>query len=412
MRLLVLTLLVVVVAQVVVAQEPIRLTLAQVLELAARNNPDLQVSDQSIEVARTGLTIAGQRPNPTLGATVPIGPAERKQTLSLLVPLETGGRRDARLAVANATVEEATLSQQQALLQTRNATRNAFVELALATKGLEQNHLDLQLFDRLRDAAQKRYEAGDAAQAEVIRAQFEREQIKRTLFPAQNRVEQARLTLNRLLGQPLETPVEAVAEAWLFPNQPWALPDLPTLREMARRQRPDLQLAAQQIETARYRIKLAHANQGPALALQSTLLWNPFNPALTYQVGVQLEIPWGSDRGGEVDQAVSQEEEARRRHQAALVTADHAVVLAWTNLQAANQQLMLDLEVLRPQSERVLTLAEKIYEIGEGDITQVLLVGQSVQRQRQLLLADFAQLHQALGQLELAVNATLVGGNP
>jgi len=410
MRVLVLLLLLA--AQTAAAQEPVRLTLARTLELAELRNPDLHVSNQGVEVARTGVTIAGQRPNPTLLTQSPIGPAERKQTLGLLIPLETGGRREARLAVAEAGIQEATFVQQQARLVTLNGARNAFVELALANAGLEQSHRDLEFFDRLRDAAQKRFDAGDAAQAEVIRADFEREQTRRNLFPAQNRVEAARLSLNRLLGQPLETKVEVVDEGWLFPARPWPLPDLPALREMARQRRPDLLLAAQQVETARLRTQLALANQAPALALQSTVLWNPFFPALSYQVGVQLEIPWGSDRGGEVDQARSQEEEARRRQDALLATADHAVTLAWTNLQAASRQLTQDLEILKPQSERVLALAEKIYEIGEGDITQVLLVGQSVQRQRQLLLADFTQLHQALGQLELAVNATLVGGKP
>ena len=37
-----------------------------------------------------------------------------------------------------------------------------------------------------------------------------------------------------------------------------------------------------------------------------------------------------------------------------------------------------DLEALKPQAERVLYLAEKIYDIGQSDITEVLLVGQSV----------------------------------
>ena len=68
--------------------------------------------------------------------------------------------------------------------------------------------------------------------------------------------------------------------------------------------------------------------------------------------------------------------------------------------------------MLKPQADRVLYLAEKIYQIGQGDMTEVLTVGQSVQRQRQLLLTDIAQLHLALGELELAVIQTLVGGKP
>lgn len=398
------------------ADVALQLTLSQALELAQNRNPELRVSDQGIEVARSAVTIAGQRPNPTLLMGVPIGPAERKQNLMFNLPLETGGRREARLNVAQGGVKEAEISRLQIRLGVLNQTRNAFVELAVARAALEQSQRDLEFYDRLVDAAKRRFEAGDVAEAEVIRAVFEREQVKRSLYPAENRVEAALLALNRLLGQPLETSIEVVDDGWLFPadmsGSVWELPDLPTLREIARKQRPDLALTAQQRETARHQIDLALANQSPNLALQGTLLWDPVRPAFTYMVGFQVELPWGSDRGGEVEQARSRQEEALRRQEAALASADHAVVLAWTKFQAARRQLSHDLDILRPQADRVLFLAEKIYEIGQGDITEVLLVGQSVQRQRQLLLTDVAQLHQALGELELAVNAILVGGNP
>lgn len=394
-----------------------QLTLTQALELAEKRNPDLLVSNQGIAVSRSGVTIAGQRPNPTLGVGVPIGPAERKQSVVFNVPLELGGRRDARLAVAEAVVKEATLNQSQALLVTLNQTRNAFVELALAHAGLEQSQRDVEFYDRLIDASKRKFDSGDVAEAEVIRAVFEREQIKRALYPAENRVEGALLALNRLLGQPLDTPIQPVDEGWLFPTErsikgpTWQLPDLPALKELARARRPDVALFTQQMETMGHRVELARANQSPDFSLQGSLLYNPVIPAFTYLVGLQMELPWGSDRGGEVEQAQARQQEALLRQQATFATADHAVVLAWTNFQAARRQMIHDLETLKPQSERVLFLAEKIYQLGQGDITEVLLAGQSVQRLRQLLLQDVARLHQTLGELELAVNAKLLGGN-
>ena len=392
--------------------EPLRLTLGEALRLAERQNPEVLTSNQSMVVAAGGVTVAGQRLNPTVLLGVPIGPAERKQSLVFNVPLETGGRREARLAVAESGVREAEFSLSQVRLGILNQTRNGFVELAIAEASRKQSLRDLEFFDRLLDAARRRFEAGDVAEAEVIRVGFEREQSKRLLYPAENRVAAARLGLNRLLGQPLETQLEIVDDGWLFPTDlaSWKLPDLPALRDLARSQRPDLGLAAQQSETAQRRIHLALAEQSPAISLQGSLLWNPVVPAFTYLAGVQLELPWGSDRGGEVEQARARHQETLLRQQAALATADHGVAVAYANFQTARQQLSHDLEILRPQADQVLKLAEKIYEIGQGDMTDVLLAGQSVQRQRQLLLSDYAQLHQALGALELAVNSTLMGG--
>ena len=127
---------------------------------------------------------------------------------------------------------------------------------------------------------------------------------------------------------------------------------------------------------------------------------------------MQIELPWGSDRGGEVEQARAQEEQALLRQEALLATAQQSVTLAFTNFQTARRQLYQDLKVLEPQAARVMDLAEKIYELGQGDITELLVAGQSVQRQRQLYLADVARLHQSLGELELAVNTRLIGEIP
>ncbi|MBS2037470.1 TolC family protein [bacterium] len=394
-----------------------RLTLPQAIELVEKSNPELRVSGQSIEVARRGVTIAGQRPlNPTVGFNTPLGPAERKQGIFFTIPLETGGRREARLAVAESGVQEANLGLSQVRMTVFNQTRNAFVELAMARASLEQSRRDLEFNDRVVAAARRRFEAGDAAEAEVIRARFEREQIARAIFPAENRVEAAQFLLNRLLGQALDTTIETVDDGWLFPTEAalkgpdWELPSLDALHEMARKQRPDLALVEQQSTTAQRQVQLALANQAPAVSLQGSLLYNPAIPAFTYLAGVQVEIPWDNDRSGEVEQARARQEEVLRRQALTLATADHGVALAYSRFQAAKRQLSHDLEVLKPQADRVLYLAEKIYQIGQGDITEVLTVGQSVQRQRQLLLSDIAQLHLALGELELAVNSTLVGG--
>lgn len=393
--------------------QPLQLTLPQALEMAEAANPDLHLSLQGIEVAKSNITIAGQRPNPTLGINTPIGPAERKQALLFILPLETGGRRDARLAVAESSVAEADLTQRQMRLTVLNGTRNAFVELAMARAALEQSKRDVEFNDRVVGAAQKRCEAGEIAEADVLRAKFEREQIKRLQYPAENRVDLALVNLNRLLGQNLQTQVETVDDGRLFPTRSdldgplWQLPEPLKLQEIARAQRPDLALNKQQTQTAVRQVELALANQAPAVSLTGSLLYNPAMPAFTYLAGVQVEVPFGSDRGGEVEQARARQEEATRRQQVTLATVDQAVMLAWNKVEAARRQLSHDLEVLKPQAERVLRLAEKIYDIGQSDITEVLLVGQSVQRQRQLLLADFTQLHQAIGELELAVGGKL-----
>ena len=155
--------------------ETLELTLNQALEIADQGNPDLQVSNQGVAVAQSSIIIAGQRPNPSLTYAFPIGPAERKQRLVFNVPIETGGRRQARLTVAEARVREAELGLVRDRQVVLNQTRNAFVELAIAKAALAQSQRDLEFMDRLVEVASRRFEAGDVAEADVFRAVFERE---------------------------------------------------------------------------------------------------------------------------------------------------------------------------------------------------------------------------------------------
>lgn len=400
----------------VVAEEgsqPLRLSLSEAIDLAVDQNLEVRLSRQSVEVARSSISIAEQRPNPTLNIGSPIGPAERKQRLIFTVPLETGGRRQARLQVASSGVREAEINEDLVRITVANQVRNAFIEVAISEAGVRQVETDLQFYERLVDNAKKRFESGDVAEAEIFRAEFERDQILRSRFPAKNRFRTSLLTLNRLLGLPIGTQLTLAGQEELFPDaaqlrdQRWQLPPLSSLLELAYESRPDLALSRQRLESAQRRIQLAKANRSPDVSLQGTLLWDPVYPAFTYMVGLQFELPWGSDRKGELQQAQAQELEALYRQNIAVADAELAVAGARTKLETAIEQVRHDLEILKPQSERVLHLAERIYEIGQGDISEVILAGQSVQRQRRAYLDDVALLHQAVGELELAVNTRL-----
>lgn len=397
---------------------PVELSLRSALEIAIRQNPDFQVVDQDVEVARALVEVAQQRPNPSLGYFLPVGRAEQKQKVVFNIPLETGGRRQARIVLAEDGTKEAELRRRQAELSLKNNARKAFVELAVARLALEQAQRQIAFLDQLVKVATRRFEDGDVAEAEIIRATFEREQLRRTIYPAELRLKQAQVTLNRLLGFPLLTNLQTIDDDILFPDGPiqdsqeWLVPEVTDLIELARANRPDLMLTAQQVQSAKDRVRLAKALQSPDVSLQASLIHDPVLPSFAYQVGVQVELPWGSNRRGEVRNAEASVEVAQLQRRVALAEAERSVISAYENYLAARRQMKHDLGVLAPLAGQVLKLSELIYELGEGDITQVLVASQSVLQQRRIYLADVLQFHIAIADLEMAVNANLIGDKP
>jgi cobalt-zinc-cadmium efflux system outer membrane protein len=92
-------------------------TLDQALALAGLSSPNVEAAEAGVTAAEQGRTVAGLRPNPSVSVEVEnvagTGPyrgiGESETTVGFAMPLELGGKRTARLGVANAQLDRARL---------------------------------------------------------------------------------------------------------------------------------------------------------------------------------------------------------------------------------------------------------------------------------------------------------------
>ena len=86
------------------------LTLADALDLAGSASPNIDAADAGVRAASAARRVASLRPNPSLNADFENVGGSRtyndieapKQTVSVGVPVELGGKRSARIALADA----------------------------------------------------------------------------------------------------------------------------------------------------------------------------------------------------------------------------------------------------------------------------------------------------------------------
>lgn len=401
------------------------LNLDTAINQAQANNPQLLAAQRSINVARSGATIAGTTLNPRLSIDIPFGQAETKHTISLEQPIELGGKRGARLAVAKVQIQQAQLQLDLLRSQIRSQVRQSYAELAIAQGAQQNTEQSLSINQQLVDIAKARFAAGDVAGVDVVQAEFAFSQAQQKLEPATNRVRQATIRLNSLLGQAADTPIKLVdGEAFRFSltgsKQGLAvsqkLPDLTALKQLARSSRLDLLLAGQQIQLGAKQIRLAQSAQIPDISLAAAFVWDPGfstsstpSPPTTTAVilGLRVDLPLFNNNRGGVSQAQANRSVAVAQLSALEQQVDTEVITAYENAASAQRVVERDRTILLPQALQVLNLSRKSYQYGQTGLNDALLVQQSVQTVFDNFYADILTYQTALGTLEQAVNQPL-----
>lgn len=140
------------------------LTLADGIARARDQAPQLQSADAALRAADAGVGLASLRPNPTLsveaenvmGSGRYAGFGGGEKTFSLSMPLEMGGKRGARVRVAEAERSAARIGTQAAQADLVLQITEAFVTLAASERYVEIATASHALADRAHHAARER----------------------------------------------------------------------------------------------------------------------------------------------------------------------------------------------------------------------------------------------------------------
>lgn len=195
------------------------LTLGDAVTKALQQAPQLQGADAALRAADANVQLSGLRPNPTLsveaenvmGSGRYAGFGGGEKTVSLSVPLELGGKRQARVRVAQAERAVAGIGARSAQADLTLRVTEAVVTLVASERHAQIAKTGHELAERAHHAARERVRAGKASPIEEQRADVVRINATVRLGKATRAVELARLTIARLTGAPMPL---AVAAPW------------------------------------------------------------------------------------------------------------------------------------------------------------------------------------------------------
>jgi cobalt-zinc-cadmium efflux system outer membrane protein len=225
---------------------------------------------------------------------------------------------------------------------------------------------DLSLTKQIRDRMQLRYDVGETARFELIRAQTEFLNAQIAAESGKLRVEQARSQLRQVVGHMLPANYSIVSEQPRIET----LPSLNVLLNEIQAQSPELQKAKAEVEASESRLSFEKNSRLPRLAFKASQYNDPNFTDRLY--GLQISIPIWDFKGGQVAEAEANASKAKNQFNAQSQSLDQQIETAYKLYQMATYQVkILDQEVvqLAASAQRI---AEVSYRYGERGMLEYL----------------------------------------
>jgi len=383
------------------AQDVTRFTYAEALQRALAANPAIIAAQTRRAIGAAGVAVAGERLNPE--GRIELDRDEPHQAYSVAVPIELGGKRGRRVAVAEAESKTTEAEIAQLIVETRNEVRRSYFDRVIADGRLAVLD-DLQsILSRARDAARARFEAGSSPRLEVLQAELELAQAQNESVGARGSATAARLKFNALLGLPVESST-TIAPAELEPA-------INLVDAMARaRANSELTVLDRRLDAQRARIALAKAMQHSDITPEGTIEHGfaedaPFQTGWRAALAITLPIFTTHKAGVTLEEATLKQLEAERNAVELKIAAAVSGAIAVADAQRAQYIRYRD-EIL-PQAIQVETMADDAYRLGQTGISAYLQALQATRDVRLRFLQAEADLHAALADLEQAIGAPL-----
>ncbi len=387
------------------------ISMDEAIELARRNNPELQAQRTLVYQNREQEVTANLRPNPTLSWDAQYIPIFQPDLFSsnymdttaqfdmgIGYLFERGQKRQHRLAAA----KDATAVTEAQVLDTERttiaATAQQFVTALLAKSNLDLTEHLLDSYQHTVDAAHERQKAGKMTNADMLKIQLETLQYQNAVTAARIALAQALNTLRELIG------FDAVPRNYDIVGQLAYQPVTLTLGELEQRAialRPDLQAAQRGVTAAQSQIGLAKANSRQDLSV--TFDYSHVNAANLSAFFFSIPLPIFNRNQGEVARTYYALAQSQYLEKAAEQT-------VLTDVKNAYEMLLNNRDILQmydagylEKSQQSLDLAQSAYAHGDARLLDFLDAQRSYRSTQLSYRQGLASYMGALEQLRQAV---------
>ena len=381
------------------------LTLAQALA-RAQAHPELQAAQLEWQASGHDVQQAGRWANPEL--SLALENANRRDSTGTVVlsqPLPLGGKRAARVQLAERgqDLAQAELAIKQAEL--RASVSTAFVEVLVAQERVQLAQAALVVASHGLDAARKRVEAGKVSPVEATKAQVAEAQARLGMMQAQGEHGRSLQFLRAAMGlNSLDESVQEVdgsaLDVALPPNLDSLLAQWAASPAQRRSQAEVAQWSAQ--------AEVARSQRTPDVSVQLGIKRERDAGRNQLVVGLSMPLPL-FDRNQDAElAALKRRDKAQALAQATALSQRQAVLAAHQRWLLAAQSAQLLQDTVLPGAQTAFVAARKGFALGKFSHLEALDAQRTWLEARVQHLGALADAYRAAGELERLLGQPLI----
>ncbi|MFJ4391557.1 TolC family protein [Pseudomonas soli] len=372
------------------------LSLDQALDAAFAQNPDFAAIGREIGIAEGERRQAGLIPNPELSWEVEDTRRDTSTTtVTLSQALELGGKRDARIEVAEAGQAVARLELERQRNSLRADVIQAFHAALRAQTALELAQQSQALTERGLRVVEGRVRAGQSSPVEATRAQVQLAQAEAAVRRARTERTVANQALARLTGS-AEARFDRLDASSLSPGPaPKAERLLATVEQTA-----EWRLAAAQIERGDASLGSEKAQRIPNLTVSLGSQYSREERERVNVVGLSMPLPLFDRNQGNVLAAARRADQARDLRNAVELRLRSETRSALEQWGTAMGEVQAYDRTILPAAQQAVDTATRGFEMGKFAFLDVLDAQRTLIEARGLYLDALAQATDARAQVE------------
>ena len=355
------------------AQTQKPLTLNELIGIALESSPQVLAARDQSKAIKGQLSSARAIPNPDFELNTGqqrsvSGPLTTGNVSSWSVtqPLDMPYTRYPRVNAAEANLRAAEATRIAFEIEMISRVQQRFYELMRRDAELKAAEEDLGLTKQIRDRMQIRYDVGETARFELIRAQTEFLNAQINTESSKLRVEQAKGQLRQVVGHNLPADYEVVSQS--LKMEP--LPTLPILLSELHAQSPELQRAKAEVEATESKLSFEQNSRLPKLSIKAQQYNDPNFTDRLY--GLVVSIPIWDFKGGQIAEAEANASKAKNQLNAQSQSLEQQLETAYKLYQMTSYQVkILDQDVVQLASS-ARRIAEVSYRYGERGMLEYL----------------------------------------
>ncbi|MDT0136959.1 TolC family protein [Acidovorax sp. PRC11] len=377
------------------AADPAPLTLSQAIAQALESNPEVAAATRQVQ-ASEGQVLQGQaRPNPELAYSLEDTRSQtRSQSWQINLPIERGGKRDARTKAAQKAREQAQAELEEVKATLRANVVAAYFEALAARERLALAQDSVSLAKATTGNVSNRVAAGKVSPVEETKAKVAEAGVRVELAQAVSEERNAQTRLAALLGKAPASPLVLDGKAPSAPAVP-AAQDLQALVSSS----PTLVRARLEVDRRRALTAVEQSKTVPDVTVSLGVKRSNETQRNMALLGVSVPLPVFDRNQGNLLEALRLEDKARDELQAATLRVHSEIAQAREKaISVAAEIQALELEVL-PGAKSAYDAAIVGFENGKFNFLEVLDAQRTYLAAKSQYLKAVAEAHRAAADM-------------